>query len=250
MNNLAALYWSTRQLERSVPLFEETLRRRQAELGPDHPSTLKTMAHLGVSYRDAVRLQEGTALLEQAWAMARNRPGSLTIDTEWIPSALAETYDQADRFTDSEPLYSESLEVARKRYGEASLQVADALGALGWHLFIRRKYADADSLLRECLAIRGQKWPDDWKTSDTKSRLGGSLLGQKRYAEAEPLLLAGYEGMKQREERIAPIDNIRLTEAIERLVQLYKAWGKLGKAALWKARLGRTDLPADVFARP
>jgi len=29
--------------------------------------------------------------------------------------------------------------------------------------------------------------------------LGGSLLGQKRYAEAEPLLLSGYEGMKQRQ---------------------------------------------------
>ncbi len=26
--------------------------------------------------------------------------------------------------------------------------------------------------------------------------LGGALLGQKKYAEAEPLLLKGYEGMK------------------------------------------------------
>jgi len=34
--------------------------------------------------------------------------------------------------------------------------------------------------------------------------LGGSLLGQKKYAEAEPLLLSGYEGMKQREVKIPP----------------------------------------------
>ena len=47
--------------------------------------------------------------------------------------------------------------------------------------------------------------------------LGGALLGQKKYAEAEPLLLAGYEGMKQREAKIPPEGKVRLTEALERL---------------------------------
>src|SRR6202011_4287306 len=40
-----------------------------------------------------------------------------------------------------------------------------------------------------------------------------------------PLLLAGYEGMKAREKTI-PKESPRLTEALERLVQLYDAWGK------------------------
>jgi hypothetical protein len=82
--------------------------------------------------------------------------------------------------------------------------------------------------------------------------LGGSLLGQKKYAEAEPLLLAGYEGMKRRDERIAPIHKVRLAEAIERLVQLYEAWGNVEKAAAWRAKLpsAAAELPADVFARP
>jgi hypothetical protein len=31
---------------------------------------------------------------------------------------------------------------------------------------------------------------------------------------------------------------------------MYEAWGKPGKAAEWKSKLGLTDLPADVFARP
>jgi hypothetical protein len=34
------------------------------------------------------------------------------------------------------------------------------------------------------------------------------------------------------------------------VVRLYEAWGKSGPAAVWKERLGLTDLPADVFARP
>src|SRR5262249_21360682 len=36
----------------------------------------------------------------------------------------------------------------------------------------------------------------------SKAQLGAALLGQKKYADAEPLLLAGYEGMKQREKTI------------------------------------------------
>jgi hypothetical protein len=44
----------------------------------------------------------------------------------------------------------------------------------------------------------------------------------------------------------------RLTEAIERLVQLYEAWGQLEKAAEWRAKLPpvTAELPADVFAGP
>jgi hypothetical protein len=34
------------------------------------------------------------------------------------------------------------------------------------------------------------------------SALGAALLGQKNYTAAEPLLLKGYEGIKQREKSI------------------------------------------------
>jgi hypothetical protein len=33
-------------------------------------------------------------------------------------------------------------------------------------------------------------------------RLGGSLLRQKKFVDAEPLILAGYEGMKARNAKI------------------------------------------------
>jgi hypothetical protein len=51
------------------------------------------------------------------------------------------------------------------------------------------------------------------------------MLGQKKYADAEPLLKEGYEGMKQREKTMPAAAKVRLTEALERLVQLYDATG-------------------------
>jgi hypothetical protein len=36
------------------------------------------------------------------------------------------------------------------------------------------------------------------------SQLGAALAGQKKYAEAEQLLLQGYQGLKARESKITP----------------------------------------------
>ena len=97
--------------------------------------------------------------------------------------------------------------------------------------------ADAEPLLRECLLIREKTEADAWTTFNTKSLLGGSLLGQKNYAAAEPLLLSGYEGMKEREAKMRPAAKPRLTEAIQRLVDLYDAWGQKDKSEEWRKKL-------------
>jgi hypothetical protein len=83
---------------------------------------------------------------------------------------------------------------------------------------------------------------DEWSTFNTRSQLGGSLLGQKKYAEAEPLIVSGYEGMKAREAKIPPPSKSRLAEAAHRVVKLYEEWGKKEKAAGWRARLAK---PSD-----
>ena len=112
------------------------------------------------------------------------------------------------------------------------------------------EYAAAEPLLRECLAIRAAKLPDVWLTFHARSQLGGSLLGQKKYAEAEPLVLTGYEGMQAREAWISGRDKNWLIEAGARIVALYDAWGKPGAAAAWRAKLNLppVELPAVVFA--
>ena len=56
--------------------------------------------------------------------------------------------------------------------------------------------------------------------------------------------------MKAREAKLPASNKARLSEAAERVVRLYEAWGKPEQATAWKAKLGLADLPADVFARP
>jgi hypothetical protein len=65
--------------------------------------------------------------------------------------------------------------------------------------------------------------------------LGGSQLGQQQSAAAAPLLLAGSQGLQQRAATIPAADQVRRTDALERLVQLSDAcWGKKEEAARWR----------------
>ena len=78
---------------------------------------------------------------------------------------------------------------------------------------------------RECLMIREKTLPDEWMLFNTKSMLGGALAGQKKFPEAGPLLLEGND----REEKIPPAAKTRLSEAFERLVQIYGPGAPAGK---------------------
>ena len=72
---------------------------------------------------------------------------------------------------------------------------------------------------------------------NTRSLLGGALLGQKKYAEAEPLLVKSYQGMKSREKTIPKQGGgeLRIPEALDRLIELYIAINKPDQAKKWQA---------------
>jgi tetratricopeptide (TPR) repeat protein len=236
MNNLAEAYQRARQRGRALPLFQEAWSRQKARLGPDHPATLTTMSNLGMAHLAAGHPDEAVPLLEQAVARSKVRLGPEHPSTLLYTVNLGSTYQAAGRLDQAEPLLRATL-ARRRQQNPESVDTASALVILGLNLLGQKKYAEAEPVLNECLAIRRKKLPDDWSTFNTQSLVGGALLGQKKYAEAEPLLLSGYEGMKKREASIPLVGLPRLTEALERLVQLYEATGQKAEAARWRRRL-------------
>jgi tetratricopeptide (TPR) repeat protein len=234
MDNLAAAYWGLNRLDQSIPLLERTLQLRQKRLGRQHPDTLRTVANLGVTYKDVGRLQEAMPLLEEAYRGAKNYP-----NLRFAGAHLLLAYAKAGEDAKLANLISEQLHEIRKALPRDSPQLAGQLAPIGLALLEQQKWAEAEPLLRECLAIREKTQPDDWLTFNTQSLLGGVLLGQKKYAEAEPLLLKGYQGMKQRAKAMPPPAKVRLPEAAQRLVQLYEAMGKKDEAAKWRTEQGR-----------
>ena len=219
----------------------------QAEL---HEGLGRLLAESGRSAEAMTLRRQAVTIREQSLEHCASKLGPDHPDTLKSRTGLINAYESLGRWADAEPLRRDALALRRKTAKPDSPLLADELADLGRNLLTQNKGSEAEPLLRECLAIRGQAAPDDWAHYDAMSLLGGALLGQGRYAEAEPLIVPGYEGMKEREAKIAVPDRSRLREAAERVVRLYEDWGKAEQATAWKARLGMPDLPADVFARP
>ena len=79
--------------------------------------------------------------------------------------------------------------------------------------------------------------PDDWQRFRAESLLGASLTGQKKYAEAEPLLLEGYEGMAsaKRPDRGSGLVSTRSGPRLA--CRTISGVGQTGKAAEWRKKI-------------
>jgi eukaryotic-like serine/threonine-protein kinase len=207
-----------------------------------HPSTLAAIANLGVNYKDAGRLAEPLPLLEEGY-----RAGKKHASLRWTGRQLLDGYARAGKSAEAAALAGELAADARKALSKDSPRLAGQSASIALSLLQAEAFLEAESLLRECLMIREKTEPDAWTMFNTKSMLGGALLGQTEYAEAEPLLLASYEGMKQREAKVPPAARVNLDSALERLIELAKAQGKKQDEAKWRAELEARKRSAQQF---
>jgi hypothetical protein len=164
--------------------------------------------------------------------------------------ALAAAFEALGCWSDAEALRRENLARHREVEKPDGPLVAGDLVDLGRKLMQQARSAAAEALLRVCLAIREKAIPDDWRRFWAMSLLGGSHLNQGKYVEAEPLVVAGYEGIKAREAKVPAANKPRLADAAARGLRLYKAWGKPEQARSWALKVSPATLPADVFAKP
>jgi eukaryotic-like serine/threonine-protein kinase len=234
MHNLATSYYSVGRYADAIKLHQEVLALQQAKLPVNHPDTLQSMWSLANCYTAVNRRADALKLYEETLALRRANFGSDHSGTVEVMRSLARLRLDMHEDAAAEALLVEALALAAKRQAAKPLESADIQALLGDCLLRRGEFGRAEIALRACLATREQKDPDRWPTSWSKSLLGAALLGQKKYADAESLLLAGYEGLSERQTQIAAPDRSVLDVAHDRLVQLYDAWDKKDKADHWR----------------
>ncbi|HQR06863.1 MAG TPA: serine/threonine-protein kinase [Gemmatales bacterium] len=239
MGSLAMAYQAAGKMDQAMPLFEETLRLFKTTLGPEAPNTLKSMNNLALAYMAVGKLEMAVPLFEVTLKLRKAKLGLDHNDTLITMSNLARTYLAAGKKNLALPLLQETLKLQQTKLGPEHPETLSSIASIGLLLLEKNDYAGAEEMLRQCLTHRSKIQPDAWTTFNTKSMLGGALMGQKKNEEAEPLLLSGYQGMKQRESTIPPHGILRITEALDRLIQLYIETNKPGEVKKWQAEKAR-----------
>jgi non-specific serine/threonine protein kinase/serine/threonine-protein kinase len=236
-HNLASLYMDQKKYDKAQPLFEQVVQGYLVARGADHPDTLYAKNGLATLYFYQGKYDQAEVLLRDALKGLAAKLGANHPTTRTARDNLVQVYLSQEKYDRAEPLCRELVASARRESGAASAATASRLALLGLCLLKQDKHAEAETVLTECLAIREKKQLEEWATFNTRSMLGGALLGQKKYADAEPLLTDGYEGMYKRRDKIPEaVRHLRLTEALERLVQLYEATGEKDKADQWRKK--------------
>jgi serine/threonine protein kinase/tetratricopeptide (TPR) repeat protein len=235
--NLVQMYKAFGRVEEAIALGEKLRLALVRNLGAYHWRTVFTLHQLAEAYMAAGKPEKALPLLQQAAAglekhrfMLRNA-GNIIAD-------LGTCLDRSNRSGLADDWQRKWLAAAKAKNGPESTGYADELEAQGWGLLDRGRHARAEPILRECVAIREQAQPGQWAIFYAQSLLGEALVGQKKYAEAEPLLVAGYEGLKAREKQVPQFFvSDRLGLAGTRIVALYEAWGRPEKAGAWRLKL-------------
>jgi serine/threonine protein kinase len=241
MGNLGLVYQDQRKLDRAEELFAQSAKLAVEVFGVDHYGTYVLLHNLAKVHHEQGKLDQAVAEFVKTLNGHRRLLGPDHPQAVLAAEALALVYVDQGKHAQAEPLFAQVAAAHRKKLGAQHPRVAEALVLQGTNLLRLRRFVDAETALREALDIRQAKQPDAWTTFHTRSLLGGALAGQQNFVDAEPLLLQGHEGLRQRAERIAPTARTgQIREAVERLVQLYDAWGKTNEAARWRKELQGT----------
>src|SRR5262249_22960551 len=140
-------------------------------------------------YAEAERL--GTLTLD----IRRRVLGEEHPDTLTSVNNVASIYRDEGKYRDAELLYFGLSKSMSRALGETHPNTLTTLSNLADIYELEKQHVQAEALARDALSRYEKALPDNWARYFVQSLLGASLSGQGKFAEAEPLLLSGYQGM-------------------------------------------------------
>lgn len=238
MDKFATAYEEAQKPIDAVLVWKDVYTRSAVKWGSDSNNALDRSDGLAAAYEKAGRFEDALRQREESLRGRRNQTsGSFDLKVGLALKEVARLYHLRREYTRAESLWREALQFVNQ---DRDVQLlADLQQSFGECLLQTGKPSEAEHVLRQRLAFLEKKSPKEWITSYAKSQLSESLFDQKKYAEAELLLVQAYEGMKGTYDNTHLGDNRKrdMTEALERLVKLYEATGKKDEAVKWRKEL-------------
>jgi eukaryotic-like serine/threonine-protein kinase len=246
LNDLGSVLRLNGDLSGAETLLRQALAINRKTRGDDHPNTATTLHDLALIVAARGDYAGAESMLRQALAVQRKALGEKHAVVAATFNSLSRVLLEQGRYDEAVFALQDALKIAGPALGPDHPLVAIYTINLGAVQLARKTpaaTAAAELLLRDGLRIRSLApgvvpsrrrtfVDDDWSVGAIESLLGSALVSQRRYDEAEAVLLDA-----QHDLAASPSLQRELTVTIGRLVDLYEAWGKHEKAAEYRTRL-------------
>ncbi|HTS47699.1 MAG TPA: serine/threonine-protein kinase [Bryobacteraceae bacterium] len=234
INNLGVIYRQEGKYAEAEIEIKTALEARRRLEGDQHLDTIASMNSLALLYQAEGKYDAAETLFQQTLETSRKALGPEQQNTLSMMNNLADLYARQGRRAEAEVMYRQVLEVRRRVLVPEHPRIARVLASLGELKLEQQNYDEAEAFLGQALQIRDKATPNAWERYYAQSLLGAALAGERKYAEAEPLLLSGYRGLQQRRD-FMPFENRgNVQRARQQILRLYEQWGKAEQATNWR----------------
>jgi tetratricopeptide (TPR) repeat protein len=192
------------------------------------------MNNLAMTQYLQAKYADSEPVFRQVLEIRRRILGPEHPQTQETLSEMASMYQRQGKYREAETYAAESMRGAQHTFGPENARTIKAENDLALAYVSQGKFTESETLARQAVEIDRKKRPDEWERFRAESLLGASLTGQKKYAEAEALLVGACQQMAAKKGGMPVQDWYQLDRAREWTVQLYEAWGKPEKAAAFK----------------
>jgi len=241
--NLTAILAGVYALQTKWDAAETTMQKVLVKPSKDFdPNVLPfALRSLGVAYRNAGKFAEAEPHLARLLPIVLVAPGERNVQTRIDMFLYAETLTSLQKYANAEKTFSQLLDIQRRVSGPEVINTVITVTNVGWTRLQQRRFADAEQTFREAAVILGRTTPDAWERFNNDSMLGAALSGQRKFEEAEPLLISGYNGMGSRKPSTnqAVVSRFTRDQAGAAIVQFYTDWGKPDLRDEWARKIAQ-----------
>ena len=180
-------------------LFRASLDIRRRVLGADHPDIVASLIGLAYAVEAQHKYAESESLFGQAIDMNRRILGADNTEVGMDLIALGEVFEERGDVTRAKRLLKSALDLFERSVGQEHSRTIMAVVALG-RLHVESGSPRAgERLLRRAVATRTAKnGPTHYMTLWARADLGWSLAKQRRFVEAESVLVETHAAWRPR----------------------------------------------------
>lgn len=234
LGSLAAVQRDLGYYSEAEGLDRQALDIVQSYYGNNHLRTAARLTALAECFTYQNKFDEAVSALEQALAIQERVYGPVHPSVAETLNELGNVASMREHLDEAEARFRRVVDIYRAVYGDHHYLVAIALSNVASITFDKKDYPRAERLFRDVVRrCEETLTADNVNTGIAHIKLGRTLLREKRYKDAEPESLAGYEILSKQS---SPSTSF-IRAARKDLAAEYEALNQPQQAARFRAEL-------------